>query len=116
MDRYIRVSLPAGIANELVDAKLAVRPITTRSSGLAEAVSISVNCINTGASVVTLAVAVGTCRQLVRAVLRRLHPSDPDIIKLEIKSGADSKSLTVDRRLPTAEDDALDFLIAALNG
>ena len=115
LGKYVRVALPVSIADELIDSRLAVKPIATRGASPAEIFSVTVECINTGSAVVSIAVAAATCRRLAAAAVKRRHPPDPDIITLQITAGGKSKSLTVNRKLPTAEDEAFDFFLAAFD-
>ena len=114
MSGYAMIALPTEIADELVEAQLAVRPTATRGPPLAEIFSITVDCINTSSAVVSVAIAGATCRRLAVAAIKRRHRTDPNIITLKVTGRGISKSLTVDRNLPSAEDDTLDFVIAAL--
>jgi hypothetical protein len=113
LDKYIRVALPVEVAGELVGSGLAVKPIATRGANAAEIFSVAVECINTGSAVVSIAVAAATCRRLAAAAIKRRHPPDPDVVTLQITAGGKSKLLTVNRTLPSAEDEAFDFFLAA---
>ena len=115
MGKYARVALPVSIADELIESRLAVKPIATRGANPAEIFSITVECINISSAVVSIAVAAATCRRLAAAVIKRRHPQDPDIITLQITAGGKSKWLTVNRKLPTAEDEAFDFFLTAFD-
>jgi hypothetical protein len=115
LNGYARISLPSEIADELVDAEMAVRIVQTRGPRTAEFFSMTVDCINTGSAVVSISIAVVTCRRLAVAAIRRRHPAEPNSLTLVIKGDGKSKSLTVDRTLPTAEDAVLDFIIETLD-
>jgi hypothetical protein len=115
MSEYINISLPDAIADELISEKLAVRQRITRSPGLGEVFSVTVDCINTGSAVVSIALAITALRRLARTVIERRHPADPDIVTITVKAADQSKVLTVDRSESTAESEVLDFLIDALN-
>jgi hypothetical protein len=112
---YARISLPAEIADELVAAKLAVRPITTRGPSLAEVWSMTVDCINTGAAIVSIVTGAATLRRFAAAIIKRRHPSDPDIVTINIAANGTSKSLSVDRTKEASQDEVLNFLVAALD-
>jgi hypothetical protein len=115
LSKYVRVALPVSIADELINSRLAVKPIATRGASAAEIFSVTVECINTGSAVVSIAVAAATCRRIAAAAIKRRHPPDPDIVTLQITAGGMSKSLTVNRTLPSAEDAAFDFFVTAFN-
>jgi hypothetical protein len=112
---YTRISVPTEIAEELIDAKVAVRPITTRGGSTAGVFSMTVDCINTGSAVVSIAVAVATCKRLAAAAIKRRHPADPNIVTFQVTMAGKSESLTVDRTSPTAQDRTLDFFVRALD-
>jgi hypothetical protein len=114
MSEYLKRSLPNVLADDLIDAKLAVRPTTTRGPGLGEVFSVTVDCINTGSAVVSIGVAVATLRRLARAIIKHHNPADPDIVTISVDAGGVNKVLAIDRSMPTAESELLDFLIAAL--
>ena len=116
MNGHVRISLPNEISSELIDAKLAVKPIITRGPTWGEAFLLTVDCINTGSAVVSIAVAIGACRRIAATIIRRRHPADPDLLTIKLSRGGSTKSLTVDRTAPAAQDEVLDFLLAAFNG
>jgi len=87
LSEHVRITLPIGVANDLLDAKLAVVPIATRGPTLAETFTVTVDCINTGSALVSIAVAMATCRRLATAMIKRHHPSDPNTITIKITRG-----------------------------
>lgn len=109
MPKYARISLPLELADDLVDVRLAVRPMQTRGSSPAEILSLAVEYINTGSAAVSVIVGAETVRRLVAGILKRRHPTDPDKITLEITTGGERKTLTVDRSEPGAEEEAFRF-------
>ncbi len=112
MSRAIRISLPADIAQDLVDEQVVIRPITTRGPGFGDLVSIAVNTVNTAAAVVTIVTAAAALRRLATAIVKRRHPSEPETITVEITSGDQVTPRMVDRRSPTAETDVYMLLVA----
>jgi hypothetical protein len=112
---YALISLPNDIADELIDDNLAAQLATTRGPAMADIFSITVDCINTGAAVVSVAVGAAACRRLAVAAIKGHRPPDPNIVTFEVTKGLSSKKLTVDVTLPTAEDEVFDFFVAALS-
>ncbi|HTZ92488.1 MAG TPA: hypothetical protein VMB74_08850 [Streptosporangiaceae bacterium] len=76
---------------------------------------MTIDGVNTGAAVVSIAVAVETIQRVARGILRRRHPLDPDLFTVDVSIAGEHHSLTVNRKAPTAENEILDFLITALD-
>jgi hypothetical protein len=113
LSRAIRISLPADIAQDLVDEQVAIRPMTTRGPGVGDLVSIAVNTVNTAAAVVTIVTAAAALRRLAAAIVKRRHPSEPETITVAISGGQVTPRM-IDRRSPTAETDVFMLLVATL--
>ena len=114
MSRKVRISLPADVADALVEERLAVRPLGTRGAGLNETLAIAVDAINTGSAVVSIVVAVETCRRLALETLRRRR-GDSAELTITIAGNGDTRSLTIDGSAPGAEDKLFDFFVDSLN-
>jgi hypothetical protein len=114
LGRNVAVSLPVSIADELAESQLAQRVTITRGTGFGEIFLITVDCINTAGAVVSIAIAITNLRKLARALIKRRHASDPDIMTIEVQAGGHSKSITVNRTVSSAEDELLAFLIEML--
>ena len=94
-----------------------MRPFVTRGAQLGEVMTIGVDAINTGAALVSITLALKTLKRLAATTLRRRRPTDPDEVTITITVAvADrTETLQVDRRSPKAEDELLDFLLAAVD-
>lgn len=113
--RSQRMLLPADLAEELIQDGCAVRPFVARGGAIAEPVSVAIEAINTGAALVSISLAVMTCRRLAAAALRRRGPGDPDELTITITVDGETKSLRLDRTAPNAEDEAFEFFAGALD-
>ena len=115
MAGYVRLLVPADVADDLVSDETAVRPIGTRGGGLAEVVTVAIDAINTGSALVSVVTATVTCKRLAQAFIRRHRPEDPNKAKLTITVGDHTESLDVDLTSPDAEDQLFDFFAAQLH-
>ena len=113
--RVMRVLLPAELAEDLIGTGDAVRPFVTRGAQLGEVMTIGVDAINTGAALVSITLALKTLKRLATTMLRRRRPTDPDEVMITITMADRTETLRVDRRSPKAEDELLDFLLAAVD-
>src|ERR1019366_468473 len=113
--RMMRVLLPAELAEDLIGTGDAVRPFVTRGAQLGEVMTIGVDAINTGAALVSITLALKTLKRLATTTLRRRRPTDPDEVTITITVADRTETLQVDRRSPKAEDELLDFLLAAVD-
>jgi hypothetical protein len=109
----MRVLLPAELAEDLIGTGDAVRPFVTRGAQLGEVMTIGVDAINMGAGLVSITLALRTLKRLATTTLRRRRPTDPDEVTITVADR--TETLRVDRRSPKAEDELLDFLLAAVD-
>ena len=115
MARNVRITVPTEIAEELVADGDAVYSLGVRGGPLGETISIAVEAINTGSALVSIAVALVTCKRLAAAILRRRRDTDPNVLVITVNVAGETRSLRVDRAAPDAEDIASEFLVAVLN-
>lgn len=117
MTGYARLVVPDDVAEDLVSDRTAVRPIGTRGGGVVEAVTIAVDVVNTGSALVSVVVAVNTCRRLAQAFLRRLRREAVSETRatLTVTVGDRTESRTVDLTKPHAEEQLFDFFAAQLD-
>ena len=109
-----RVSLPEDIGDELVAEGVASRPRPTRGA-TSETVSLLIDSINSGAAVVSIAGGIAACGRLAAKMLLRRKASDPDIVEFTAIDGNGNRStIKINRVDPNAQDQLLDFLLAAL--
>jgi hypothetical protein len=102
MAEAVRVSLPADVAQVLLDEHVAVRPVVTRGGGLGEVISLVVEGVNTGANVVTLVTASAAMVRLARALRERLGRVDEGdrSVRVRISGPRGEYSLVVDEATP----------------
>jgi hypothetical protein len=112
---YARLLVPEEIAEDLLSDRTAVRPIGTRGGGLAQVLTVSVGAVNTASALVSVALALTTCKRLAQAFIRRRRPADPAHAKLTITVGDQTRSLEVDLTAPHAEDQLFDFFAQQLH-
>ena len=112
---YVRLLVPADVADDLVSDGTAVRPIVTRGGGLGHVLAVTVDAINTGSAAVSVTLAAVTCRRLAQAFIKRRRPADPAQAKLTITVGDHTHSLEVDLTAPHAEDQLFDFFAQQLH-
>ncbi len=101
------------IAEELIGDGVAVRPIATRGAPLAEVLTVAVDSLNSAAALVTIALGVPTIRKLVDALLRRRGGAEPEQITMSISRAGETRTISLDRDDPEAEERAFDFFVAA---
>jgi hypothetical protein len=110
-----RVELPADLAEEVLDSGDAVEPFKHRSGGVAHAMQLVLDGVNTGADVVTLIVTAASCTRLAQALLRRRRNGGrPDRLDLRIVDGEVVQTLEINFDDPDAEARAAEFLLRAL--
>src|SRR5262245_23736024 len=61
---YMRVSLPESIAEELIDDRLAVRPIATRGGPLTETVAVAIGSLNAVSAMVTIVLGAPAIKKI----------------------------------------------------
>lgn len=113
--RSARVVLPAEIAEELIESGCAVRPFITRGGALSEPISVAVEAINTGSALVSIGLAITTCKRLAAAAVRRRRATDSDDLTISVTVNGKTESLQLDRTAADAEDKAFDFFVTALD-
>jgi hypothetical protein len=109
---HLRVSLPQGLAEELIDDRLAVRPIATRGGPLAETLAMGIGSLEVAAAVVTIALEAPSIRRITAAALRPREGSEGDRVTLSITRSGETRTLVVDRADPEAEERAFEFFLA----
>jgi hypothetical protein len=116
MAEAVRVSLPADVAQVLLDEHVAVRPVVTRGGGLGEVISLVVEGVNTGANVVTLVTASAAMVRLARALRERLGRGveGERSVRVRISGPQGECSLVIDETTPP--EVAGERLRAALQG
>ena len=115
MSKYVRLSLPCDISDELVDDGTAVQSIITRGQP-GEVLAFAVDVINTGSAAVSIAVSTVTCKRLAQAFVRRLHrDSRRKSVILTVTTEGRAESLEVDMNSPDAEDKLFDFFVDKLH-
>lgn len=95
----LRVSLPSGMAEELVDDGLAVEALTTRGVGVGEVVHILVEGVTTGASLATVSLAsAGLYRVAKRLVahIRQNYDSSPVTVTVRGPRGTEVRPVDPD--------------------
>jgi hypothetical protein len=115
MSGYVRLLVPADVADDLVSDGIAVRPIGTRGGVLAQVVTVALDVINAGGAVVSIATGEATYRRLAQAFIRRYRPVEPNKAKLTITVGDHTESLDVDLTSQKAEEQLFDFFAAQLH-
>jgi hypothetical protein len=112
----VRLSLPADVADALVADEIAFRPIVTRGPGTGQVVQLIVDGVNTGAAVVTLAVAASSLRKLAERLWEKFRHADENIIMTIILPGAPApRILKIKPGETDSQDRILDFIINALS-
>jgi hypothetical protein len=112
----VRISMPADLADTLVDDRIARRPFTTRGPGTDVLIRMVIDDVNTGASVVTLVVAADAVRKFAGRLWARLRQSQEDIVTVTVTAPdmPEPRELRVRRDDRAGEDKILDFLIEVL--
>jgi hypothetical protein len=112
----VRISMPADLADTLVDDRIARRPFTTRGPGTDELIRMVIDDVNTGASVVTLVVAADAVRKIAGRLWARLRQSQEDVVTVTVTAPdmPEPRELRVRRDDQAGEDKILDFLIEVL--
>jgi hypothetical protein len=115
MDRYIRLALPADVADDLIQDELAVRLLATRTGPLADVVKIAVDAINTASAAVSVAVAAATFRRLAQAFVARHLGRDRHKVTLTIETAGHGHTIEVDMEDSDAVDVLFDFFVRTLD-
>lgn len=113
MPTHLRIELPAEIAEELIGDGLAVRPIATRGAPLAEVFTVAVDSLNSAAALVTIALGAPTIRKLISVVLRGRAEVEPEPITMSISRDGETRTISLERDDPEAEERAFEFFVAA---
>ena len=108
----ITISLPSDVAKDLIADGVATRPFIARGPGAGEIARLIVDDVNTGAAVVTLAVAVNSCRKLAERLWARVRQADEVIaITIDVPGMPKPRVLRVRRDDAGGVDKVLDFVI-----
>jgi hypothetical protein len=113
----VRISLPEEIAIALIDDGTAVRPYRTRGASPHDVITLLIDGVNTAASIVTLAATAAACRRLASRIATRMHhgKDSPMTVTITGPNWPKPRHLEVSSSGSAAEDEILDFLIAALS-
>lgn len=111
----VRISMPADLADVLVDDRIAVRPFGTRGPA-DELIHMAIDGVNTGASVVTVVVAADAMRKFAGRIWQRLRRGREEIVTITVMlPGTDApRELKVRADDADGADKVLDFLIDVL--
>jgi hypothetical protein len=111
----VRISMPADLADALVDDRVAVRPFATRGTA-DELFHLVIDDVNTGASVVTVIMAAAAVRKFAGRTWERLRKSGTEIVTITVTApGTDEpRELKIRADDADGEDKVLDFMIAVL--
>jgi hypothetical protein len=106
----IRLELPRDVADELVAERAAVRPLVTRGSGVSDVVQFLLDGVNTGSSVVTVAVAGGGLYTVARRLLDRMERKSGGVVIVVLRGRGGSEELEIP---PDASEEEMAALIVA---
>ncbi len=110
MSGNIVVGLPSSVAEDLVSAGSAKNVPPIRGGDLGDLIRVTVDFLNTGAAVVTMAMGAKAARDIARSLLRQRGEHKPATITVTVTRGRDSHSLTVRTDESVAEESVRDFL------
>lgn len=114
MPGAVRITLPADLADEVVQAGEGVRSFTTRGP-MVDAVHLVLNAASTADSAVTVAIAAAAMPKVARRVAEKVRRADPTSTgRVVVGLGAEQRTI----ELPTdlSLDAATDRIKAALFG
>lgn len=110
----VRMSMPADLADSLINQQVAVRPPKTRGPA-DDLVQMVIDGVNTGASVVTVVMAAAAMRKFAERLWERMRRSEKDVVTVTITVGTNApRELKVQTDDAAGTDKVLDFLIDAL--
>ncbi len=115
MQKLTRLVLPAEVASELSDSGLALLTPPTRGPSATEVVRVTVDLVNTGGALVSLALGLNAIKGVAGAILKRRRGDDGPLTVSVTRKGR-SKSVTLDSTDPDAEALLRDFLLSELSG
>ncbi len=115
MQNSLRILLPAEVAAELSESGLARLRPPTRGPSATEVVRVTVDLVNTGGALVSLALGVNAIKGVAGAILNRRRDDDGPLT-VSVTRGGRSKSVTLDATDPNAEARLREFLLSELPG
>ena len=107
INAHLRILLPSDLASEAVDEGIGERDVRVR--GVSEIVRLIVEGVNTGASVVTVLVAVHSINKLVASILFRCKGEQVRLSSSD-RLGRETASIVVQANDPRAADRISEFL------